>query len=435
MRNSPIRSSDPRSPCTPPPQAIVATASTEALSSSLCDTPRPIKVPSENGIGRKRVFGFVEDGAAGAATKEIKGVEQQQEVVAVEAEAPQEESRSTRPSRQCKEHAVKRMRSSDDPGATHHTEEDYISDRATPCRELRRPSSSGGKHDLTSGTSSSTKTGSTPSDTRNKGPCSYEHCPNPTHSSGGGFKVVSMDTKAGNRDWSCYAGRTFCNACFTQFATRGTLQRPGRLLNPAAIETAAYHGEHRAAPSVNESSFKSTQHDNRAAHIVPTRPVRVRTMVEVEEGITEATEATAVVELELTCVGPNLQYQWVHDGRVIQGATLSTLLLENPRGMRGEITCKVSNAYGAVAPFAPIRLPLTLAEARKRYTMPVMPSAASYELTCVCGLVREGPPEELVVPCKCGLAVCGSVRPLYSKEEKAQIKTLSLYDDVGGVEY
>lgn len=34
-------------------------------------------------------------------------------------------------------------------------------------------------------------------DNRHKGPCSYELCPNPTHSSGGGFKIVTQDTKAG----------------------------------------------------------------------------------------------------------------------------------------------------------------------------------------------------------------------------------------------
>eukprot|EP00961_Rhodomonas_salina_P162559 2189468-Rhodomonas_salina.1 len=35
-------------------------------------------------------------------------------------------------------------------------------------------------------------------------------------------------TRAGNQDWSELVGRVLCNACFMQFATRGTLVRPGR---------------------------------------------------------------------------------------------------------------------------------------------------------------------------------------------------------------
>lgn len=42
-------------------------------------------------------------------------------------------------------------------------------------------------------------------DNRHKGPCSYELCPNPTHSSGGGFKIVTQDTKAGRTLPSCFS--------------------------------------------------------------------------------------------------------------------------------------------------------------------------------------------------------------------------------------
>mmetsp|Transcript_30247 Transcript_30247/g.97286 ORF Transcript_30247/g.97286 Transcript_30247/m.97286 type:complete len:345 (-) Transcript_30247:160-1194(-) len=58
--------------------------------------------------------------------------------------------------------------------------------------------------------------------------CTYEFCPNPTHTSGGSWKFVTAETRAGNRDWTQYIGRLFCNACFTQFATKGAMERLGR---------------------------------------------------------------------------------------------------------------------------------------------------------------------------------------------------------------
>jgi len=62
--------------------------------------------------------------------------------------------------------------------------------------------------------------------------CSYLKCAMPTHSGRGdgehGWKIVTSQTRAGNQDWGRLIGRVFCNACFMQFATRGTLVRPGR---------------------------------------------------------------------------------------------------------------------------------------------------------------------------------------------------------------
>jgi hypothetical protein len=62
--------------------------------------------------------------------------------------------------------------------------------------------------------------------------CSYSKCAMPTHSGRGdgehGWKIVTSQTRAGNQDWGRLIGRVFCNACFMQFATRGTLVRPGR---------------------------------------------------------------------------------------------------------------------------------------------------------------------------------------------------------------
>jgi len=54
--------------------------------------------------------------------------------------------------------------------------------------------------------------------------CTYELCPNPTHTSSS-WKMVTEETKAGGRDWSMYCGRVFCNACFTQYATTGSIIR------------------------------------------------------------------------------------------------------------------------------------------------------------------------------------------------------------------
>eukprot|EP00282_Hemiselmis_andersenii_P031988 CAMPEP_0169456898 /NCGR_PEP_ID=MMETSP1042-20121227/16594_1 /TAXON_ID=464988 /ORGANISM="Hemiselmis andersenii, Strain CCMP1180" /LENGTH=343 /DNA_ID=CAMNT_0009569143 /DNA_START=39 /DNA_END=1067 /DNA_ORIENTATION=- len=69
--------------------------------------------------------------------------------------------------------------------------------------------------------------------------CSYELCTNPTHTSGGSWKLVSADTRAGGQDWTMYIGRLFCNACFTQHATKGSMLRLGKQPPP---------GAHTAAP-------------------------------------------------------------------------------------------------------------------------------------------------------------------------------------------
>mmetsp|Transcript_17752 Transcript_17752/g.44711 ORF Transcript_17752/g.44711 Transcript_17752/m.44711 type:complete len:474 (-) Transcript_17752:275-1696(-) len=57
--------------------------------------------------------------------------------------------------------------------------------------------------------------------------CTYECCPNPLHTSGG-WKRVTPETRAGGQDWTMYYGRLFCNACFTQYATTGSMARKGR---------------------------------------------------------------------------------------------------------------------------------------------------------------------------------------------------------------
>ena len=290
-----------------------------------------------------------------------------------------------------------------------------ISERATPKIEPRKNV----KMD------SSAKPPS--SDNRQKGPCSYELCPNPTHSSGGGFKVVSHETKAGSRDWSMYSGRVFCNACFTQFATRGTLQRPGRLLTNPTTAAQDNHGASTTAAQYHqpEPAFNVVHKSNKSHYLsapAPPRPVRIATKVKVDEDVVD--DDNAVLVLELECTGPNLQYQWLRDGRPIYGAVDKALVIENPRQVFCEITCKVSNQYGATTPFAPVKFPLSVTEANQRFTKPSildLPAAITLKLTCVCGVSRTGTSNELMAPCSCGLEVCGNVVPMYTKEEKIRV--------------
>uniref|UniRef100_A0A6U4VLM6 Ig-like domain-containing protein n=1 Tax=Hemiselmis andersenii TaxID=464988 RepID=A0A6U4VLM6_HEMAN len=370
-QRSPAR--DSTSPCTPPPPSAPSSGTSDPL--KVCDTPHPDKTPSENGIGQKRAFGFVDSSASEAETA-----------------MAEEEQRTSRPSRHSRDMAIKKMRAD---GAA---EDGYSTDRATSSRDTRRQA------DARPPAASPTKT-ATPAD-RSKGPCSYEQCPNPNHSSGGGFKVVSHETKAGNRDWSCYAGRTFCNACFTQYATRGTLQRPGRLLPSTSVAPPA------PANTDHHPATEGVARPARDAPLVSMQPVRVRTTVEVDEEVEDTQDY--VMHLQLTCLGPDVEYEWLHDGRPISGAVNPTLVVNNPRGLVGEITCRVRNGFGQVPPFAPVRLPLSIAEAQRRYAEPALPAVSSYALRCVCGVVREGSAEELVRPCACGLECCGTVDIRYA---------------------
>lgn len=60
------------------------------------------------------------------------------------------------------------------------------------------------------------------------GCCTYQMCPNPSHSSSGLWKIVYPETNAGNQDWSALVGEKLCHACWTQFRTKGTLLRKQR---------------------------------------------------------------------------------------------------------------------------------------------------------------------------------------------------------------
>jgi hypothetical protein len=253
-------------------------------------------------------------------------------------------------------------------------------------------------------------------DTRQKGPCSYESCPNPHHSSGGGFKVVTSETKAGNRDWSAYAGRVFCNACFTQYATRGTFQRPGRV-------NSIPH-QHTAAPSaqVHTPATPDTCDQSRSRSFSPplAQPAVVDIPTVIEDGMHGDEEAGGVVlMLELVCDGKNVQYQWLRNGKPIPGATQSTLVIKNPGQCHGEINCKVRNEYGQAPLFTSVQLPISLTDARQRYAprdASIIPEAAAYQFTCVCGCTRQGSPSELVEACQCGLELCGTVEPVYDTD-------------------
>ena len=53
--------------------------------------------------------------------------------------------------------------------------------------------------------------------------CSYEGCPNPTESKS--FTLVEAGCKTGNRDWTPLVGRVLCKSCMVRYGKRGTLER------------------------------------------------------------------------------------------------------------------------------------------------------------------------------------------------------------------
>jgi hypothetical protein len=254
-------------------------------------------------------------------------------------------------------------------------------------------------------------------DSRHKGPCSYEHCPNPHHSSGGGFKVVTAETKAGNRCWAEYRGRVFCNACFTQFATRGTFQRPGRNLPaggvaPTLDQVAPLKETVAQARTVTVSRMAEQRAEVARAPkpVVVLKPLPER--MEVEDS--EDPGSTGSVVLELLTEGRNLRYQWLRDGRPIPGAHSETLHLQGSE-CRGDISCIVSNEWGSTPPFAPVQLPARAQEAARKLMADksAPPPPKEYNLRCVCGEVTRGTPEMLATePCKCGKLCCGVTEPI-----------------------
>lgn len=401
-----------------------------------CDTPKPNKAPSENEVGTKRSFvEFMENESGATGEKRCPcalprnpslqhgafpsaclpphrtgliphpsrllicrvAIADDEPTLAAAGEVAEEAS--GRPSRQCKK--INLVPHPESSNASDVDDDDEMSERATPKQDKNvKPVAL---------------------DTRQKGPCSYEHCPNPNHSSGGGFKVVTGETKAGARDWSVYSGRVFCNACFTQYATRGTLQRPGRLLAAVPplsaqghVAHSSHHHHHLEASVSSEGTCArpAVSHHN-VLYVTPPAPSRIPTYVKLDEDLENPLEAC--VELSLVASGRHNAYQWMRDGRPIQGATSSTLLIDNPRTTSGEITCRVTNEWGSTTPFVPVTFPLTALEAKERFATPMgiedkLP--AHYKLTCTCGVSRTGTPEELLAECACGLQVCGTVVPV-----------------------
>jgi hypothetical protein len=71
--------------------------------------------------------------------------------------------------------------------------------------------------------------------------CTYDKCPNPTKSSQ--FHQINEGCKAGNRDWTPVTGEVLCNACYSQFRHRGTLERSAATKEPLAQGTrkCTYH--------------------------------------------------------------------------------------------------------------------------------------------------------------------------------------------------
>ena len=62
--------------------------------------------------------------------------------------------------------------------------------------------------------------------------CSYEGCKSPTKSSL--FYQIDEHKKAGGRDWRELAGSVLCQRCYSQFRTRGTLERTVHMHAPLA---------------------------------------------------------------------------------------------------------------------------------------------------------------------------------------------------------
>jgi len=404
-------------PPTPPP-----TRSTSAAQRP-CETPKSNKACAQNegsSSGTKRTFGFLDDDRAGL------------DDFAADA-AP---ASASRPSRQCKDLSLKRIRQAvqqDSPNDDDEGETD-------PSLRDRRAAPKDTEFHARLHSMSSADREKVALETRHKGPCSYEHCPNPTHSSGGGFKFVTEDTKAGARDWSPYWGRVFCNACFTQYATRGTLQRPGRFLNAPAVPSTP-------APPRMPTPEVST-HTQRASRSAPAPvPVPPPTLVSptceeeiptvVQDDLRGSDEAFATVELEIVSSGNNLRFQWMRDGRPIPGAVANTLIIRNPGQCAGDFTCKVMNENGAAPPFLPVRMPISLSEAKLRYATratrdEMMSNAKAFRLTCKCGSVREGEPAVLCEPCaECGLEVCGTVEPARTQEPRTSARRDALMEYLG----
>lgn len=65
--------------------------------------------------------------------------------------------------------------------------------------------------------------------------CTFDKCPNPQRSSQ--YHQINEGCKAGNRDWSSVYGFVLCNACYSQFRHRGTLERSVAAKEPLAQST------------------------------------------------------------------------------------------------------------------------------------------------------------------------------------------------------
>mmetsp|Transcript_42785 Transcript_42785/g.100574 ORF Transcript_42785/g.100574 Transcript_42785/m.100574 type:complete len:474 (+) Transcript_42785:210-1631(+) len=293
-------------------------------------------------------------------------------------------------------------------------------------------------------------------DNRHKGPCSYELCPNPTHSSGGGFKIVTQDTKAGHRSWAKFVGRVFCNACFTQYATRGTFDRPGRQYGPASGSGAnsTDHASSKAQISATDAAQlnrEASRDSMRNRVVIPTAPLYRAVPCEVDVSDLAQTKADLgqphhCVELSVNATGRNLRYQWFRDGQRIHGATGRSLLLRGPDQCRGSISCRLTNEYGQAPLFTPVRLPLSPEQALHKYgehgnlkAGPAGPGegangarmgrdrvdAKLFRLQCVCGKERKGSPAELAsVPCVCGKVCCGKTWPVTSDDNDAGLSSV-----------
>jgi hypothetical protein len=78
--------------------------------------------------------------------------------------------------------------------------------------------------------------------------CTYKHCDSPTDSSK--FYQIEEGKTSGGQDWSSLAGSVLCNACYSRFRDRGTLERdPKRSLTGSARRCTYDHCDNPADSS------------------------------------------------------------------------------------------------------------------------------------------------------------------------------------------
>lgn len=118
--------------------------------------------------------------------------------------------------------------------------------------------------------------------------CSYQYCDRPDQSCQ--FLQIDGTKTTGGQDWSSLAGSVLCNACYSRFKSRGTLERQGRAQVGGAVKQVA-HLQHM--PVITSLPVATVIDD------APARPAKRGITIEEEDGVRETTGAA----LLLRCAG------------------------------------------------------------------------------------------------------------------------------------